>query len=381
MKKIRLLSMLVSLVLLLNFVFGFNVFATGNDFPSDTIDITDDRFTGYAYEKYTYPITPKNNPEIWREFVSHTEMLEACEIPNDILKVLTTRQLLLTCLDYPLMGDALCYSDSSVGFEVVSAHHNGLDNLFKRSDISFELSRLYSTLGSNDVNDTDKMFSISLITDHAISKDLIDERDAEIISAKCDELLRDVNVGMVYNWIASVSQTLSSYNVTPTSADFTITTVYTKKGSAVTGYVFKSDLTAAEVAYCDDYTNSTYPNATRISGATRYYNCHSYAWYSSNYSSNHVWIDNPTAYRTDGSHTCYGIIGDGYPYPSGAVHGNIAYYSNSTTTLENDHSAIIYNSTTYTSKWGRCALLRHAQAYCPYYFGSSSTSIYIYECY
>ena len=40
--------MLVSLVLLLNFVFGFNVFATGNDFPSDTIDITDDRFTGYA---------------------------------------------------------------------------------------------------------------------------------------------------------------------------------------------------------------------------------------------------------------------------------------------------------------------------------------------
>lgn len=56
--------MLVSLVLLLNFVFGFNVFATGNDFPSDTIDITDDRFTGYAYEKYTYPITPKNNPEI-----------------------------------------------------------------------------------------------------------------------------------------------------------------------------------------------------------------------------------------------------------------------------------------------------------------------------
>lgn len=47
-----------------------------------------------------------------------------------------------------------------------------------------------------------------------------------------------------------------------------------------------------------------YPNITKISGPNPAYNCHSYAWYSNEPSTNKYWLNKPhvLAYMTDGSY-------------------------------------------------------------------------------
>ncbi|WP_442256788.1 hypothetical protein [Vagococcus salmoninarum] len=45
-----------------------------------------------------------------------------------------------------------------------------------------------------------------------------------------------------------------------------------------------------------------YPKTSRLTSATKLFNCHSYAWYSSNTSTNKYWLNAPTKYISDGSY-------------------------------------------------------------------------------
>jgi hypothetical protein len=56
------------------------------------------------------------------------------------------------------------------------------------------------------------------------------------------------------------------------------TTIYTPNGSVVPDtYVNTPDLTASEIAAINADIDNAYPNAQRLSDATRTYNCHAYA--------------------------------------------------------------------------------------------------------
>ncbi len=365
----RLFSVIVSLLIVMNVTSFAAVALVALNEGSKEAGIVDE----LNHSIYYYPITPEKTPDKWAEFESHSEMINACEIPEYTLNMMSTEQLLSTCINYPLMGDALCYNDIASGFELFVQHHNGLTALFKRNDISDVVTKAFSSIRLTQNAIDDSLLGILLITQYAVQKNVIAENDMQTIAAKCPALNGVVDSVIVQELLTGITM------LSTASYSYTTTTVYTPNGSAVSGRVYSSDLTTSDKTYCNNYVSTNYPNATKISGPTIYYNCHSYAWYSSVYSTNHVWINNPSAYRTDGSYSLNGIIGSGYSFPTGAVHGNKAYYKNSSTTTSNDHSAIIYSSTKYTSKWGRMALMRHAQSYCPYYYNSSSTLIYIYE--
>ena len=101
---------------------------------------------GYTYEIYEYPITPKKTPEQWKQLGNHYKKLKACQIPEDILSEMTTRQLLLTCIDYPLAKDEDELNRSDLTFDyfgTIVNKHNGFVELFKRADFSEELAALY----------------------------------------------------------------------------------------------------------------------------------------------------------------------------------------------------------------------------------------------
>lgn len=61
---------------------------------------------GYAQTTWSYPLKP-DMPE-WAQFDDHSKMLEVCQIPNDILKSVSTTELVTLCLDYPLQFDFFC---------------------------------------------------------------------------------------------------------------------------------------------------------------------------------------------------------------------------------------------------------------------------------
>ena len=82
---------------------------------------------------WDYPVKP-GTPE-WTTFETHDQMLEAIQIPESILRALTTKELVEICLNYPLYGDIFAYNSLQDGFRSnVSKNFNGIQELFRRKD-------------------------------------------------------------------------------------------------------------------------------------------------------------------------------------------------------------------------------------------------------
>jgi len=67
-------------------------------------------------------------------YTSHQEMIDACEIPEETLRQMTTQALLESVLNYPLLGDVLAYDDSEAGFEAMVDSFRGLEEFLSRED-------------------------------------------------------------------------------------------------------------------------------------------------------------------------------------------------------------------------------------------------------
>jgi len=151
----------------------------------------------YPYEKYEYPITPNGTPNEWKKFTSHTEMLDACEIPEEILKDLSTGELLLTCIGYPLAGDMLCYNNFEDGFKTVKENFNGLCELYERDDFSNTLSFYYNCLDVNTLKQISgesnmDLFFLSAITKYAIQEEKLSPCDTLSIANRCKSIASEL---------------------------------------------------------------------------------------------------------------------------------------------------------------------------------------------
>lgn len=99
---------------------------------------------------WDFPVKPGSKQ--WKALKSHNEMVEICQIPNDILQSLSTKDLLKICLDYPLFFTLAAFNNMQEGFEQVSTEFNGFKELYQRDDIAKELPSLYSSISPGDVN-------------------------------------------------------------------------------------------------------------------------------------------------------------------------------------------------------------------------------------
>jgi len=111
-------------------------------FPS--IAQTDAAQAASAGDGYDYPI--KAGTDAWRTFATHDAMLQACQIPEDILKSMSTKGLAETVLEYPLLGDMMAYNTIQQGFDAVASQFNGLPELLNRKDAGTELLAMYSRM-------------------------------------------------------------------------------------------------------------------------------------------------------------------------------------------------------------------------------------------
>ena len=185
MKKFRII---IALTLVLAMLFGFTASATVISSANSVVN----------NDKYEYPITPQKTPEIWRSFSTHQEMLEACEIPKDTLEAMSTKSLLLACLEYPLAGDALCYDNVYAGFESVMNNSNALTELFSRSDFSDALASLFETTTAVNLKNNTTGFEcitqfISLITAHSVKNELISQNDEKRIIDNIDAFVKGLS--------------------------------------------------------------------------------------------------------------------------------------------------------------------------------------------
>lgn len=153
--------------------------------------------------------------------------------------------------------------------------------------------------------------------------------------------------------------------------------------NAVAAYYISSYVSATVQSNFESSQNeifdSLYSSAYRLSTATLFYNCHSYAWHSQNTSTNHYWIDNPSPYYdsdiiyyeevdtpSSGDIICYfddnetpNNISDDINLHSGIV---ISSISGATS----NGKCGISNTLIVESKWGAAGLYRHNGYECPY---------------
>ena len=278
--------------------------------------------SSFITNPYEYPITP-DSPQ-WRNFTQTSQMIEACQVPEDIVENMTTEALLETVLDYPLMVNVLVQNTPEIGYKFLLENNAAFRELVTRNDMI-------------DVVD-DKLFSEKL-------RSTAVKTDSEIVS--------ETGLRMIYNVLAAKN---SAY--VAKASQVTNNNVKTPKGSKVPHYENLTwadhDTTSAAATSADNQLARTYPSATKISGPKPAYNCHSYAWHSTS-TSNKYWIDSPTLYWSDGS----------YKVTSSPKNADKVVYLQGSSVI---HSAIYFNAPTklVQSKWGYAGVYRHQQGYGPY---------------
>ena len=144
-----------------------------------------------------------------------------------------------------------------------------------------------------------------------------------------------------------------------------IATINTPNGTAITsGQYVLNELSATEKQEMKQVVLQNFSNVTILADPTAKYNCHDYAWVKSE-GGVECWLEDEKTganginwYWQDGS----------YVRTNPTYAEKIYYYA---TNKINRHSAVKYNSSYFTSKWGMNCLVRHTPTNVPadYYTG------------
>jgi len=282
---------------------------------------------------------------------------------------MSTSQLLNACIDYPLFGDVWAYDSMQIGLDAVSSKFNGIQELLKRPDFGDVTVKYFENLDLSSLKTEDlssiKLPYICALVSKSISANSFSLTEYTGLMQKSISLVKEIKTTYPDYYSTSELMTVidlvSSRDSSSKQTNDYYTTIYTPMGSAVTAIYFTTDITPAQVTANNNYVTGTYPNATLISGTTtKYYNCHAYAWYSQS-TSTHAWIQAPDqqAFWTDGSNSLFASWTSGQTWPS-VSHGDKVRY------VSDDHSARVYNASSFISKWGQCGVVIHPAAYCPY---------------
>ena len=95
-------------------------------------------------DAYDYPVKP--GTEAWKALKTHDEMIQVSQVPEEILKKMSTSGLVETVLNYPLYRDRIAFNTIQQGFDAVAAHSNSLQALFNRQDAGRELLIRYQSM-------------------------------------------------------------------------------------------------------------------------------------------------------------------------------------------------------------------------------------------
>jgi hypothetical protein len=145
---IVILSILIFIPSILYLIWNINTGAQINN--QDIPIINRQKISKTQNGKYIYPVRPGTLK--WGELNSRQEMVEVLQIPDEVLQVLSTKSLVQTVLDYPLLEDYLAYSNPpKTGpqnrFEFLSQEFNGYKVLIARKDAFTELKDIYLSKG------------------------------------------------------------------------------------------------------------------------------------------------------------------------------------------------------------------------------------------
>ena len=228
---------------------------------------------------------------------------ELLQLSNDVLKSISTADLVEAVLDYPFFVDVYAFENIQDGFDKMQASFSGLQELMNRSDAARVILEKYQKESVPEYADeTNDLFRINnleiLLSQTWVLKQLsAGQRSTLMTEAEnkrrlksASELYNDYSADLFSELIeknpekaallpkTSPQISLRSIPVRPGGRDGAVTT---PNGSWCKGRFYHSgeDWTAEQKNQLDQTYQNAYPDAVLLKTANRNYNCHSYAFY------------------------------------------------------------------------------------------------------
>lgn len=311
---------------------------------------------------------PTVNTSSWSK-MSRTERVAACQISSNDAKSFSTEELLNAVVENPFMIDVYAFDSYEEGFKHVSEEFPLLKTLASRKDFGEVLINAYrnATVPSSEYDDNldEDILTLSFLeilsAQPEMTNHLKNEELASLLEIADEKYLEKRNHEDIISGSLDTFYDAIGENPDSAIAVMANATVRTPKGTSVTVINNSSitDWSTSEKSALNSQYAKAYPNAYRLRDPSKKYNCHSYAWYSTS-TSNYYWMNNPSAYMTDGS----------YSKASTEKAGNkVTWKSSSGEIIHSGIFATYQGGGPYkacTSKWGQLGLYNHKLADCPY---------------
>ena len=131
---------------------------------------------------YDFPVKPGTSE--WSKLKNNKEKVGICQIPDNQLELLSTKDLLETCLSYPLLPDIMAFSNIQDGFDKFKNDFNGINELLQRKDGSEILIAKYKMKKPSDYDSNWSLvrkgklsFEFSIIEIFISQKEIISQLD------------------------------------------------------------------------------------------------------------------------------------------------------------------------------------------------------------
>lgn len=162
--------------------------------PTPTID--DSELTGGGYD-FAYWQQHKAEAE------SVGEMMAMCNIPKDLLNAMSTRNLAITCSNYPYNATFMAYNDEYKGFLGTIAHFNGYAELMKRKGGLQTTLDLYAELDgrAQDISFTRFQpwtFFVCTAVDHKVLSNEQVARLSQVVTSRFSDGTERTNLAFTY---------------------------------------------------------------------------------------------------------------------------------------------------------------------------------------
>lgn len=356
---------------------------------------------------YKFPIDQYDDE--WYTLDSAVEMRKVTQIPEELLDVISTEELINLVIKYPLLCDMKAYSTLEEGYYVVKSRFNGIQELVAREDAYDKLLKSYEAFvipeqrfvdyesildSENQIINLNEFFANknnrnAIYDDAAINNtlnilefmllDIMENREVgennffDIYIQKVSEKVKsayykNTNATLLLNYMdENVTRGFST--VEENESSYSIITIYTPEDNVAVSVKYYPTLTMCGVT--EDADLIALYGATYISAASTTFNCHSYAWLQKHRSDyQHIWMNYATQFAADSY----------YEKSTVAQVGDIAYWG--------AHSAIVVQTNVKdpkadtpehicVSKWDNGPMVRHYMKYCPYY--AENSTIYYYR--
>ena len=161
--------------------------------PTPTIE--DSELTGDGYD-FAY----------WQQHKAEAEtveqMMAMCNIPQDMLNAMSTRNLAITCYYYPYNSTFLAYNDEYKGFLGTIAYFNGYAELMKRNSGLQTTLDLYAELDGITQESSflfqSWTFFVCSAVDHKVLSGEQVARLAQVVTSRFYDGTKDTNLAFTY---------------------------------------------------------------------------------------------------------------------------------------------------------------------------------------